>query len=160
MAQLYTIPLTKGKVATVDKKDYEYLKQWNWQYDALGYASRCSSINGVKTRVLMHRVVLGTPEGMCTDHINMDRLDNRRRNLRVANKSQNGMNRLVNKGREIPYKGVSFRKDTCKYRAYISVDKKRKYLGEYDNPIDAAIKYNELAKVVYGEYANLNIINK
>ena len=160
MALPYTIPLTKGKAATVDKKDYEYLKQWKWYCDACGYAARSAIIDGRKSRVIMHRVIAKTPEDMCTDHINMDRLDNRRENLRIVNKSQNGMNRLVNEGREIPYKGVSFRKDSKKYRAYGSLNKKRKYLGEYENPIDAAKKYNEFAKKVYGEYANLNIITE
>jgi hypothetical protein len=70
------------------------------------------------------------------------------------------MNRNVNKGRELPYKGVSFRKDTKKYRSYISENKKRKYLGEFDNPIDAAKMYNKYAKVFYGEYAKLNMINE
>lgn len=157
---LYTIPLTKGKVATVDKKDYKYLKQWKWYCDVCGYAARSAIIDGRKSRVIMHRVIAKTPEDMCTDHINMDRLDNRRKNLRIVNKSQNGMNRLVNKGREIPYKGVSFRKDSEKYRAYGTKDKKRVWLGEYDNPIDAAKKYNKFAKRVYGEYANLNIITE
>ena len=160
MALLYTIPLTRGKVATVDKKDYEYLKQWKWHCDANGYAARPVIIDGRKSRVIMHRVIAKTPEDMCTDHINMDRLDNRRKNLRVVNKSQNGMNRLINKGREIPYKGVCLRKDTGKYRAYGTQNGKKVHLGQYDNPTDAARKYNEFAKVFYGEYANLNIINE
>jgi hypothetical protein len=160
MALLYTIPLTKGKVATVDKKDYEYLRQWKWYCDACGYAARSAIIDGRKSRIIMHRVIAKTPEDMCTDHINMDRLDNRRKNLRVVNKSQNGMNRLAPKNSPFGYKGVSFRKDSKKFRAYGTQDKRKIHLGEYDNPVDAAKKYNEFAKRVYGQYANLNIITE
>jgi hypothetical protein len=83
------IPLTQGKFALVDDEDFEWLNQYKWRLRN-GYAGRDSSILlGPRRNILMHREVAGTPEGLFTDHANGNKLDNRRCNLRICNKSQN-----------------------------------------------------------------------
>jgi hypothetical protein len=67
------ICLTKGKNTIVDDKDYEWLNQWNWYYGADGYAVR--NDKNLK-RLFMHRVIIQTPIGMYTDHIDGNRLNN------------------------------------------------------------------------------------
>lgn len=92
------------------------------------------------------------------DHINGNGLDNRRKNLRLVTKSQNMMNRGIQKNNTSGFMGVSFHKATGRWRAYIKKDKKQFYLGLFDNKKDAAIAYNEATKFYHGEYAYLNKI--
>jgi hypothetical protein len=58
------------------------------------------------------------------------------------------------------YKGVSFRKDKQKFKAYIKANGKQIHLGYFENEIDAAKKYNEAALFYYGDKAILNIIEE
>src|ERR1035437_132783 len=82
-----TIPLTgykgKGKFAIVDNEDYEFLNQFNWYMTDNGYAVYRHLANGTKRTVRMHRLINKTPKGLVTDHINQDKLDNRKSNLRT-----------------------------------------------------------------------------
>lgn len=90
------IKLTKGKFAIVDDEDYDELSKFKW-YLSSGYAIRKAK-NGEdrpRSNVCMHRVIMKTPIGYETDHINHDRLDNRRCNLRVCTPSDNQRNTLI-----------------------------------------------------------------
>ena len=80
----------------------------------------------------LHSMIAGTPEGMETDHINGDTLDNRRQNLRVCTNSENQMNRGKPKNNTSGLKGVSFHKSTKKYQAYIYRDGRQIHLGVFD----------------------------
>src|SRR3990167_8957651 len=73
----------------VDDKDFQWLNQWKWYY-CNGYAMR----NREKSRglVRMHRMINNTPLNLFTDHINRDKLDNIRENLRTVVKSLNEHN--------------------------------------------------------------------
>lgn len=90
------------------------------------------------------------------DHINGDRLDNRRCNLRVATYQQNSMNQHRTAISSSVYKGVSYRKDTNKFTAYITVNYKKINLGCFRSEQDAALAYDNAARVYFGEFANLN----
>lgn len=88
-----TIPLTRGKVALVDDCDYEALSDYSWQCTVDGYARRWA-LGG---HVWMHRQILNPEKGFDVDHVNGDRLDNRRANLRTATRSQNVFNQTRNR---------------------------------------------------------------
>ena len=97
---------------------------------------------------------------VCVDHINHDKLDNRRENLRLCTHAEN-MQNVPNYSRgKSKYKGVSFddRKRVKKWRALIVFEKKQIYLGMHLTEEDAAIAYNEKATELFGEFACLNII--
>ncbi len=98
------IPLTQGKFALVDDEDFEYLNQWKWKFLS-GYAARKK---GKKT-IYMHRLVNNTLDNKSTDHINMNKSDNRKENLRSSTSSQNKFNR-DSMGGSSKYKGVSWNK--------------------------------------------------
>lgn len=82
------IPLTKGKSAIVDDDLYWSLSQIKWHYSG-GYAVYFEKKTRPRKAVRMHRLINNTPEGMDTDHINGNKLDNRRANLRTCSRSAN-----------------------------------------------------------------------
>lgn len=137
------IQLTKNKVALVDDDMFEYLNQWKWYLNDNGYA-----VNKGKTIIRMHRLINNTPEGLFTDHINMDKLDNRRCNLRSVSKSENGINRLKPKNNRSGCKGVCFNKNANKWMAEIKVKPTKIYLGIYTN-LEDAIKIRKEAERRY-----------
>jgi hypothetical protein len=91
------------------------------------------------------------------DHINGDRLDNRRCNLRVCNQASNIKNRKPNKNGKSEYKGIVVLKNG-KFRSKINSDGKRYNLGVYDTERDAVIAYNVAAKILHGKFAYMNNI--
>jgi hypothetical protein len=151
------IPLTQGKVALVDARDYEWLiSQGKWSCSSYGYAGR-----GAK-RVFMHRLILERYgfelTGKICDHINGNRLDNRLSNLRVATYSQNSCNRGGDKGSASRFKGVT--RNGKGWVARIAVNGQSTYLGNFATEEDAAIAYNKAAVKHHGNFAFLNQIPK
>lgn len=149
------IVLVSGEKCLVDEEDFERLSQYRWRITD-GYAR--SYIN--RKHVMMHRLLIDVPKGKEVDHINGNRLDNRKSNLRLVSRSQNSANKPAPGHNTSGYKGVSYRKDTGKYVAYINCMGKRERLGNFNNPEDAAKAYNEAAVRLYGEYAKLNVLQR
>lgn len=89
------------------------------------------------------------------DHINCIRDDNRIANLRLANASENQWNKSIGKNNSSGMKGVSFCKQTRRWRASIGVGNKRKCLGRYATVEDAALAYQTAAIEIFGEFARV-----
>ena len=155
------IKLTQGKYAVVDKEDFEWLNSLKWQYDVHGYATRGYWIKGGKGKTIktyLHRFVMGNPKNKRIDHINRNKLDCRKVNLRIATHSENLMNRVAPKGNKSGYKGVIFDKSRKKWRAEIKHLYKSYYLGRFITRKEAALAYNQAAKEYFGEFAYQNQI--
>ena len=150
------ISLTKGAVAIVDDEDYEELNSHKWYLNSEGYAIRDSWGKGKKTAIRMHRQIANTPKDMDTDHINNNRLDNRKSNLRICTRAQNIRNSSLRADNACGYKGVSLHKFSGLYHARINVEKKVISLGYFKNPKEAAIAYNKAALEYFGEFSNIN----
>jgi hypothetical protein len=148
------ISLTQGKFAMVDDEDYEYLNRHKWYFEK-GYAARKEGVIRGKI-TYMHRVIMQTPDGMDTDHINGNKLDNRRENLRVCTHAQNTRNRNYQINNTSGYKGVSFDKSRNKWHVAIKVNGLHINKGRYDTVEEAARAYDEAARYYFGEYAGLN----
>lgn len=88
------INLNKGRVSLVDEADYEYLNQWSWSWHN-GYAYRWTQDGKKRVRLFMHHAIEGRVLGKQTDHINRDKLDNRRANLRTVTRKENMQNRNI-----------------------------------------------------------------
>lgn len=160
------------KVALVDDEDYERVveairskktgKPGKWYAHGTGRGkSYVYAYNGSRS-LAMHRVVMDTPKGMDTDHVNGQTLDNRKENLRVCTRSQNCQNKKLRCDSASGFKGVDYRntENLAKpYRAYIGVPEssgKSIYLGWFETAEEAALAYDEKAIELFGEYAHLN----
>ena len=122
-----------------------------------GYVVRKTTVGGKKgCTVRLHRVVIGAKAGELVDHIDRDKRNNARSNLRIASKSENGRNQSKRKGLS-QFKGVTWNKKSRKWQAQIRVSPSHyRYLGLYSDEHVAAHEYNKAAILHYGEFACLN----
>lgn len=144
------VPLSKSYHALIDAVDAEEILAYNW-YFAGRYAMRVEGPRRKRKYVYMHRQLLNPPAGLEVDHINGDKLDNRRANLRLCTRSQNTANRPGLKGASSRYKGVMFQERTGLWVATIN----NTYLGSFEREDDAAKAYDAAALDRYGEFARL-----
>ena len=122
--------------ALVDDADYYDMITVKWHLNKYGYPM--ASGKGE-----MHTVILPkTNRSIVIDHINNDRLDNRRSNLRAVSYSFNNRNRGKRDGCSSKYVGVSRKGE--RWQAGISINGKRKALGTFDREEDAAKRYREV----------------
>jgi HNH endonuclease len=126
--------------ALVDASDFESLEPFRWGIHVAGYACRGEARDGRPHTVFMHRTILGLSDGdnRKADHINRNRLDNRRANLRVLTDAENSQNQTARIGRTSMHRGVSWDSTRQRWIAYITVDGRRKYIGRFRHEADAA----------------------
>lgn len=139
------IPLSNGGFAIVDAADFDFLNQWKWKRHVQGYACRTSWKDKKWTCVLMHRVLVEAGEGQYVDHINRDKLDNRRENLRAIPRGLNNHNAAPQNRSTSGARGVRWDKSRGKWSVGITVDKKTVFLGRFTN-LDDAITARQLAE--------------
>ncbi len=148
----------EGLIVLVDDDMYDQLNANKWQLNNSGYVSRTNIRNGKAHMLFMHHVVMPKKEGYQIDHINRDKLDNRRSNLRYVTRSQQIANKGSHKGSRSKYKGVTYnpKNKYSKWMANISVDKIGICLGSFDSEEVAARAFNVAAESIHGKYAYLN----
>ena len=130
------VKLTHGKFALVDNKDFIKFVNLKWYLDSTGYASK--RIN--KKTIRLHQFLIGKKQGKIIDHINRNKLDNRRKNLRFVTHQQNQRNRSV--------KGICWDKSRNKWLASIKLNYKDIYLGRFKYKKDA-LKARKLGEKKY-----------
>jgi hypothetical protein len=156
------IPLTQGCSTLVDADDYPELSKykwcaaWNAHTQSFYVARNIRKADGSRMLLRMHTAIT---DYQVTDHKNGDTLDNRRENLRSASSSQNAYNKTLRSDNTSGFQCVSLYKNINKWYAYIDVNYKRKYLGYYNDPIQAAQAYDNAARELRGEFACLNFPN-
>lgn len=151
------IKLTQGKYALIDDEDYELISRYRWVYSSKGYAITHNPIDG-RQWIWMHRIIMGTPNGSQTDHINRNKLDNRKINLRVCSASQNRINASSSKTFSSKYRGVSWNTLKKKWTSQIQLHGKRIFIGRFQSEIHAAMAYDIWAKELHKEFAICNFV--
>lgn len=148
--------------AIVDDEDFIYLNEWNWNINSRGYAVRKFRNNERRVQRYMHRDILKPSTSQDVDHINGEKLDNRRENIRACSHTENMRNSKKPKsGLTSMFKGViAYKGGKNKFRAVIRANGKAKHLGLFENECDAARAYNMAASKYYGEFALLNKIEE
>jgi hypothetical protein len=137
----------------VDDVDYDELSKLKWAKDTYGYAVNCQYIGNYRSKsIKMHRVITNAPQGLDVDHINRDKLDNRRSNLRICTRTQNNINQPARANNTSGYKGIGWDKERSKWKAQIKIKGKTKAIGRYKSLEDAREAYLTVAKEVYGNY--------
>ena len=164
-----TMPKPTMDDILVDEIDRDLLEGHKWhthKNNRTHYAERkVPKAGGGQATQLLHRVILSRVLGRelvskeQVDHRNGNGLDNRRANLRLANRSQNQQNTKPRVGCSSVYKGVYWNKRAQKWRAYINLNGKQKSLGYFTCEIEAARVYNKACIELFGRFARPNLID-
>lgn len=139
----------------ISPEDYERALERYWYLNRFGY------VMSTRTRdypsIGLHRFLLGEPSDKWVDHISGDKLDNRRENLRLCDRQGNARNRFKNlKPASSIYKGVTWNARKGKWYALIFVEGKQRFIGQFDDEVEAALAYDARARLAFGEFAKLN----
>ena len=150
------IPLTQGFYAEVDEEDFNWLNSFQWYAkasDSEVFAACC--INGVETA--MQKLILGIAhdEDLFGQHIDYNRLNNQRSNLRVATRQQMTWHRKPQRGAASRYKGVH-RDIDRNWISQITCDGKIHKSRVFVNEIFAALDYDRKARWYFGIYGFQN----
>lgn len=124
-----------GNDAIVDVDDFERVNSLGkWHESDTGYAVIRRVIDGKKQTLRLHRVIMDCPDGKVVDHLNGNKLDCRKKNLRICTQKENSNNRHQTKG-------YCFDRSRGKW----VVRHKNKFCGRYATE-DEAKKAYQLAK--------------
>lgn len=135
----------------IDLEDIDKIKYIKWHFiKTRGYA-RGNNKNGKD--FMLHRFLLNPEDNEFVDHINGDKLDNRKCNLRIVTKSQNGMNSKTPSNNTSGVKGVYWDKRSEKWEASIQINMKKRCLGYFKEKEDAIKARREAEKRLFGEYS-------
>lgn len=165
------IKLTKGYVALVDDKDYARLNKYVWYANEEYKGAKVIRVDAARriyhkktqtqTEQRMHRFILGiTNPKIEVDHKNHKPLDNRRKNLRRATRTQNRQHSRKQVNNTSGFKGVSWYKSRNQWIACIMYNKVYKFLGYFLDKIEAAMAYDKAAMKYHGEFAMTNFGGK
>ena len=155
----------KGIKILIDDEDFEKANCGRSLFvKNSGFVVIVSHSNNKTKHTFLHKVIMPARKGLQVDHINGNRLDNRKSNLRICTHAENQRNKKIRSDSKNKYKGVCLHrciKNGKTYRyfyARVYVDKKCYTKHGAKSEEEAALLYNELAKKYHGEFANLNII--
>lgn len=150
------IPIGNGKTTMVSPEDYPYLSKFTWRISQFGYARHSRRMPGKTVGIFMALAILWRPKGFHVDHINGNKLDNRRENLRICTQQQNSRNKKVQRNSKTGIKGVKYMHREKKYQARIMVNYKSISLGYFKTAKEAGRAYDVAALRYFGDFARLN----
>lgn len=141
-----------GVSVLIDEADLGLLRQhknghWHFIVEANGYISVWT-----KKKFFLHRLIMNPSTEMLVDHIDGNKLDNRRRNLRICTRTRRNMKSAGCEGSS--FKGVWM--NGKKWAARISIDNKQVHLGTFATEVEAALAYDAAARLQDTEFRFLN----
>ena len=142
----------------IDKEDWEKFGHRNWYVNTNGYV--VSDVSNKRTdttldKERLHRLILNAKKGEDIDHINTNKLDNRKFNLRIVDRSKNLANRDLTAARG-KLQGAFYRKDRKVYFSTITCKEKgirNKYLGKFKTELEAHEAYRKAHLELYGKHS-------
>lgn len=146
-----------GKFAIVDDEDFEIVSKYRWHLGTDNYVINRNHFNKKKKTIRMHRLVINAKDGQQLDHINGDRLDNRKCNLRFSTQHENSLNSRHPLGKS-GLIGVWWCKKDNIWTANIQLDGKCIYIGAYKVKEEAAYVRDQFAIQLHGEFARTNYL--
>ena len=147
----YVACFHSGGEFSFDADDLPLILCHTWHYGKRGYPA--THVN--RKTVVLHRLLFPDIDGEI-DHINGDKLDNRRANLRVCTHQQNAYNQQRRRTNTSGYIGVSRARGPDSFEAYIHHHGRKYHLGVFPSSPAAARTRDCVAKLLFGEYARLN----
>lgn len=150
------LDLGNGGTAFIDAEDADLVAGYGWYQTANGYVGAMTTDRtGKRKLLLLHRLLMGEPEGRHVDHLNGDKLDNRRENLRVATYQQNQANRRsLGRNNTSGVRGVQYMPQLSAskpWRAQITVDRRNLHLGLFATRAEAIQTRRQAEHEHYGE---------
>jgi hypothetical protein len=150
----------EGNILLVSACDYKYATEFKWYLNGSGYPGTYGSYDGsvkFSRPVPFHQLVMGYSNGLVIDHINRNKLDNRRANLRLCTATENSYNKSKPKNSSGKYKGVTKRgKKNPSYIASITKNGNKHEIKGCLTEEDAAKMYDIMAEELFGQYAAKN----
>lgn len=151
------IKLTQGQVALVDDKDFEWLSQWKW-YVMTNYGHWYAIRNGDLGSIYMHKEIMKPMTDFVVNHIDGNRLNNQKVNLRLCNLTGKAGMQKEARNNTSGYRGVSWHRKFQCWVAKIGLKNETINLGCFPDPKQAALAYNAAALKHFGEFARINLI--
>lgn len=132
----------------IDRADLEMVSGFKWHFSKNNGAICNVKIEGKRTTMAMHRLLMNPSKEFEIDHINHNRLDNRRSNLRICTRSENNMNKNTPISNKVGIKNVSWDKQMKSWRVRIIVKYKTVFQKLFKN-LDEAIKSRNENILIY-----------
>ena len=145
---------SKGEEFWFDLEDYDKIKDYCWHVNQY-----CGYLEGQSYGITykFHREIMGLSKedkSVFVDHINHNKLDNRKENLRLCSNSENCKNRNIAKNNKSGVTGVTWSKQMNKWKANIGVDNKLIHLGFFSDKEKAIEARKEAELLYYKEFRN------
>lgn len=137
----------KGEKFLFDEKYLNDAINFRWVLSN-GYAK---ATIGKNKKVFFHHLIMGKPQkGLVIDHINRNRLDNRKENLRIVTPIVNRRNTTAKNNSGVDVQGIHLLKlkKIPKYKVYFTIEGKSKTIG-YCDSLEEAIKIRKHAERLY-----------
>lgn len=146
------LELTQGKVALVSFEDYNEVAKFNWTFDGRYVSRKEPMLNGkLGKKVYLHRYIMKPEDNLVVDHINGDKLDCRRMNMRVCTSSSNSLNVCLSKKNRSGYRGVGWDRWSHIWYAEFNHQGIRYRKKGFNTPREASAWYEEVRKKVLGD---------
>jgi len=145
-----------GEEFYFDADDFDKIKSFTWYISGKDKLKTCINTYGKP----LYKFVLSAPSGYEIDHVDRNRLNNRKSNLRICTHQQNQFNQDLQSNNSSGVIGVRFYKARNKYVARIKFCGRDIHLGYYENIKNAMQARNEAARLLFGSFAVLSEVDE